>query len=420
MESNIHRRTTCRMCQSENLSLVYSLAPTPIGDAYVTSDQLNITQEMYPIDMFMCHDCGLVQLLDVISPEILYGNYIYMTSSSPEMQAHFPKYAEEVVNRIKPVPSALVVDIGSNDGTLLSYFKQYGLRVLGVEPASEIAASATKNGVKTLPAFFTHDLAIRIKEEYGSASIITANNVFANVDDLFSLTEGIRALLAPEGVFIFESFYLADVIENKVFDFIYHEHLSAFSVAPVQKFFARMGMQLIDVQRVPTKGGSLRYTVQLAGGPRSVSSSVEDMLDFEKKFKLYHPETYTHFLQSIDHLKQQTLATLKQLKKEGKSIAGYGASITGTTLIYHFDIGEYLDYLVDDNPAKQGRFSPGLHIPVYPPSVLYERNPDCVLILAWRFAEPIMQKHEKYKNLGGKFIIPVPEFKIIDDKTREK
>jgi len=414
MEPKINRRTTCRMCGSSNLILVYQLAPTPIGDAYVTADQLSISQELYPIDMFLCRDCGLAQLLDIIAPEVLYCDYIYTTSSSSEMQEHFPKYANQVIECIKPASGALVVDIGSNDGTLLRQFKNHGLHVIGVEPATEIARTATENGVTTIPGFFTPELALRIKQEYGPASIITANNVFANVDDLISLTEGIRSLMAHNGVFVFESFYLADVIENMVFDFIYHEHLSAFSVAPVQRFFQNMGMQLIDVQRIPTKGGSLRYTIQLAGGPRAVSPSVASMLNFEESFGLYHPETFKAFLIKIDGLKQHTVSYLKKLKTEGKTIAGYGASITGTTLIYHFSIGEYLDYLIDDNPAKQGRFSPGLHIPVYHPQLLYERKPDYVVILAWRFAEQILKKHEDFLKQGGRFIIPVPDFRIIE------
>lgn len=417
MEPKINRRTNCRMCGSSNLTLVYQLAPTPIGDAYVTTDQLNISQESYPIDMFLCSDCGLAQLLDIIAPEVLYSNYIYMTSSSSEMQEHFPKYANQVIESIKPAPGALIVDIGSNDGTLLRQFKNHGLHVLGVEPAHEIAQTATENGVNTIPGFFTPALALQIKQEYGPASIITANNVFANVDDLISLTEGIRSLLAPNGVFVFESFYLADVIENMVFDFIYHEHLSAFSVAPVQCFFQHMGMQLIDVQRIPTKGGSLRYTIQLTGGPRAVSLSVASMLNFEESFGLYHPETFKAFLIKIDGLKQLTMSHLKKLKNEGKTIAGYGASITGTTLIYHFGIGQYLDYLIDDNPAKQGRFSPGLHIPVYHPQLLYERKPDYVVILAWRYADAIIQKHIEFIKQGGKFIVPVPEFKIIEKEN---
>jgi SAM-dependent methyltransferase len=395
------------------MSLVYQLAPSPIGDAYITADQLNISQESYPIDLFLCLDCGLAQLLDIIAPEELYTDYIYQTGSSTEMREHFHKYANQVLESIKPAKGALVVDIGSNDGTLLRQFKDHGLHVLGVEPAHEIARKATEEGVKTIPGFFTPELALRIKKEYGPANIITANNVFANVDDLISLTEGIRYLLAPDGVFIFESFYLADVIENLVFDFIYHEHLSAFSVAPVQRFFQFMGMHLIDIQRVPTKGGSLRYTIQLSGGPRTVSPSVTTMLKYEETIGLYRPETFKAFLVKIDELRQLTAAHLKKLKTEGKTIAGYGASITGTTLISHFGIGEYLDYLVDDNPTKQGRFSPGLHIPVYHPKLLYECKPDYVVILAWRFAEQILKQHEDFLKHGGRFIIPIPDFRII-------
>ena len=417
MQTTITRRTTCRMCGSSNLSLVYRLAPSPIGDAYVTADQLNIPQKFYPIDMYLCQDCGLAQLLDIIAPEVIYTNYIYLTGSSSEMRDHFHRYANQVVETIKPSPGALVVDIGSNDGTLLRQFKNHGLRVLGIEPASEIARNATKDGVKTISGYFTPEVALQIKQEYGSASIITANNVFANIDDLISITEGIKSLLAPEGVFIFESFYLADVIENKVFDFIYHEHLSAFSVAPVQRFFQQMGMQLIDIHRIPTKGGSLRYTIQLSGGSRRISPTVINMLKYEDTIGLYLPETYEEFLARIDQLKQITVDRLKKLKNDGKTIAGFGASITGTTLIYHFGIGEYLDFLIDDNPAKQGRFSPGLHIPVYPPTVLNERKPDYVVILAWRFAEVIIQKHNEFINRGGKFIVPVPEFKMIEKNS---
>jgi len=416
-DKKLNRRNTCRMCGSSDLNLVYQLAPSPIGDAYITSAELHIYQESYPIDMFLCRKCGLAQLLDIIAPEILYTDYIYLTGSSSEMCEHFYKYANQVIESIKPTSGALIVDIGSNDGVLLRQFKNRGFQVLGIDPANEIARKATEEGIKTISGFFTPRLALHIKQEYGLASIITANNVFANVDDLISLTEGIRSLLAPDGVFIFESFYLADVIENMVFDFIYHEHLSAFSVAPVQRFFQSMGMQLIDIQRVPTKGGSLRYTIQLAGGSRVVSPSVAKMIKYEETFGLYCPETFTTFLNKIDDCKQLTVAHLKKLKDEGKTIVGYGASITGTTLIYHFGIGKYLDYLIDDNPAKQGRFSPGLHIPVYHSQVLFERKPDYVFILAWRFADVIIKKHNEFIKQGGKFIVPLPEFKIIEKEN---
>jgi hypothetical protein len=413
MTPPIYRRKTCRMCGSGNLELVFQLAPSPIGDAYVRADKLSIPQERYPIDLFLCRDCGLSQLLDVIAPELLYGEYIYVTSSSLGLADHFQRYAADVLARIKPAAGELVVDLGSNDGTLLRCFQNLGMKSLGVEPAGDIARAAMERGVETIPAFFTPDLARRIRCEHGPASIVTANNVYANIDDLQSFTHGVRELLAPDGVFVFESYYLADLIENMVFDFIYHEHISSFAVKPVQRFFASLGMELIDVLRVPIKGGSLRYFVQQAGGPRNVSPAVASLISREERLGLYSADTFHNFAAKIDGLKVQTRRLLDEAKARGEKIAGFGASITVTTLIYHFDLGGYFDYLVDDNPVKQGRFSPGLHLPVLPAEVLCERKPDLAVILAWRYFEPIISKQKRYLEQGGTFVVPVPELKVI-------
>ena len=413
MTSVITRRKTCRMCSSRNLKLVFQMAPSPIGDAFITEKEIDHTQDLYPIDLFMCQDCGLSQLTDIIDPNILYKDYIYVTGSSFGLSEHFRSYAEDVVNQLSLPPGSLVVDIGSNDGTLLRFFKDHDMQVLGIDPASEIAQNATRAGIETLPEFFTPDLAKKIRNEYGSATLIVANNVFANIDDLNTLGEGIRTLLADDGFFTFESFYLADVIQNMIFDFIYHEHLSSFSVKPVQAFFECIGMELFDVKRVPTKGGSLRYFVQHEDGPRAIDTTVTSLIDFEEQLGLYSPKMFCEFAESIDELKAETHSLLQDLRAKGKRIAGFGASITGTTLIYHFGIGEFLDYLIDDNPAKQGRFSPGLHLPVFSSEKLYERKPDYVVILAWRFVEPIVKKNNAYLEQGGHFIVPVPEVRII-------
>lgn len=412
--SVIHRRDTCRGCESNQLELVFELKPSPIGDAYVTREQCDIPQPSYPIDLFMCRQCGLAQLSDVIEPDVLYGDYIYVTSSSLGLAEHFDGYAAEVISKCRVPEESLVVDIGSNDGTLLGKFKACGMRVLGVEPASHIANAAMAGGVATVSAFFTPELAVQLARDHGSARIITANNMFANVDDLYSLVKAIECLLAPDGVFVMESSYLGDLVDNLVFDFIYHEHLSSFSVRPVQELFKRVGLELAAVQHVPTKGGSLRYFLQRpASGPLGVEASVAAMLAREDKTGLYRKETFETFAAKIDCLKMQLHKFLKEQRKAGKSIAGFGASITGTTLIYHFEIGEYLDYLVDDNPAKQGRFSPGLHLPVLPTSVLLDKRPDCVVALAWRYAEPFILKNGAYLDAGGTVVVPVPEFKII-------
>jgi len=306
---------------------------------------------------------------------------------------------------------SLVVDIGSNDGTLLKYFKQKGMKVLGVEPATHIASDANSRGIETINEYFGPSVADEIVKKYQRAKIITANNVFANVDDLLVWVNGVDKLLDNDGVFVFESYYLVDVVNNMVFDFIYHEHLSAFSVAPMRVLFQRYGLELVSVERVSTKGGSLRYFVQRPAGPMIKDGTVEKALALENDMGLYRKSTFDIFYRKIDSLKEQLKEFLFKAKAEGKMISGFGASITVTTLIYHFEIGEYLDYLVDDNVDKQGRFSPGLHLPVYPTSVLYERKPDCVVLLAWRFSKHFMSNHKGLKDCD--FVIPVPNFEVV-------
>ena len=409
----IYRREDCRSCGSKNLELVFSLKPSPIGDAYVIKEKVDIPQPSYPIDLFLCNECGLAQLLDVIDSDVLYGEYIYNTSSSFGLNEHFKQYASHVITKCGFEKDSLVVDLGSNDGTLLNFFKQGGMKVTGVEPASHIAEIANSHGVKTFNGFFNHDMVKRIINEEGKPKLITSNNVFANIDDINTWVACIKELLDERGVYVFESYYLADLIENMVFDFIYHEHISSFSVKPIKSLFEKFGLELISVERVSTKGGSLRYYVQFPEGPLKKDNSVEELLSFEKDAGLYKKSTYDTYSKKIDGLKQQTLDFLIQAKSENKTVAGFGASITGTTLIYHFEMGKYIDYLVDDNIAKQGRFSPGHHLPVFASSAIYKKKPDYVIILAWRFANTFIDKNRKYIEDGGKYIIPVPKFKII-------
>ena len=233
------------------------------------------------------------------------------------------------------------------------------------------------------------------------------------MDELGEFTDNIRSLLAPDGVFIFESYYLGDLIENMVFDFIYHEHLSSFSVTPLVSFFRLHGMELIDAHRVPTKGGSLRYTVQLAGGPRPVSTALGKLLAEEDRHGLGRTETFKAFSAKIDDAKEKLIALLAKLKREGKTMAGYGASATTTTLIYHFGLGKYLDYLVDEYARKQNVLSPGLHLPVLAPLALIDRKTDYVVVMAWRYVEPILQKNRGYRDHGGRFIVPLPTLQVI-------
>jgi len=408
-----HRRKTCRLCGGRRLTLVLGLAPTPPANAFVSRDELDKPQPRFPLDVFFCEDCHHVQLLDVVSPSVLFENYVYVSGTSPSFVAHFESYARGILDQFKPPPGSLVVDIGSNDGTLLRFFQQAGMRVLGVDPARNIAEEATRKGIKTLPAFFSPKLAADIRAEHGAATVITANNVFAHIDDLEGIVEGIRTLLAPDGVFVFEVSYLVDVFEKTLFDTIYHEHLDYHSVKPLIPFFKRLGMELIEAVRVGSHGGSLRGIAQLKGGPRPVGKTVAAAIACEEKLGLDRAETFRRFGQNIAALKAALGKLLRELKAGGKKIAGFGAPAKATTLMYHFETGpELIDFIVDDSPLKQNLFTPGYHVPVLPASAIYERRPDYLLILAWNFAKPLMQAHRAYRDAGGHFIVPIPQLEV--------
>jgi SAM-dependent methyltransferase len=354
-----------------------------------------------------------VQLLDVVNPELLYRQYNYVTVSSPGLSEHFQQYVNTVLSKVGASKGSFVIDLGSNDGTLLKCFQMRGMRVLGVDPAQEIARIATEQGTETLPNFFDSELAQQIRHERGPANVITANNIFANVDDLDAMITGIRHLLADDGVFVFETGYLLSMVENLVFDNIYHEHLSYYAVKPLDEFFRRHNMELFDVERVPTKGGSLRGFVQITNGPRKVSSSVSELINLENANGLDEVKTFDKYAKTIESAKGKVQDFVGQLQAQGKSLAGYGASHSVTTMIYHFGLTDKLDFLVDDNPRKQCLVSPGCHIPVWASDAIYKQEPNYVLVLPWRFRDSIVQKHGEYLSKGGHFVLPLPEFEVI-------
>jgi len=394
------------------LELVLGLTPTPPANAFVTEEQINEHQETFPLDVFFCEDCAHVQLLDVVDPAHLFENYVYVSGTSPVFVKHFEGYANTVAERyIGETANKLVVDIGSNDGTLLGKFKDLGLMVLGIDPARDIAAEASASGIETKTAFFTSMLAEEIRQSHGPAKVICANNVYAHADDLIDITRGIRALLAPDGVFVFEVSYLVDVFEKTLFDTIYHEHVAYHSVRPLKRFFAEQGMELIAADRISSHGGSLRGVVQLAGGPYNIEPSVNELILLEEGLGLNKTETLRQFAAKIDACKSQLIFLLEELKASGKTVAAFGAPAKATTLMYHFGIGpDIIDFIVDDSPLKQNMYSPGMHIPVLPSAAIYEKEPDAVVILAWNFAEPIMKNHAAYLEQGGEFLVPLPRF----------
>lgn len=405
----VRRRVACRLCDCRVLSLVLQLTPTPPANAFVSADMLLDEQEAYPLDIFLCTDCGHLQLLDVVNPDVLFRDYVYVSSTSPIFVDHFRRYADRVIEVARPSEDALVVEIGSNDGTFLRFFRERGLRVLGVDPALKIAREATKAGIETMPAFFDADLARQIRRERGPASIVAANNVLAHVDDLAGIATGIRELLAPDGVCVFEVSYLMDVVS----DTLYHEHLSYHSVKPLVEFFGRHGLELIDVERVPTHGGSIRGTVQLAEGRREVSPRVSEQVACEERVGLQSAGTFASLAARIDNVKACLSGLVRDLKAQGKTIAGFGAPAKATTLLYHLNLGGVLDFIVDDSPLKQNLFTPGHHIPVLPSQAIYDRKPGYVLVLAWNFAQSIMSNHKAFVEQGGRFIVPMPEVRVL-------
>lgn len=398
--------STCRLCKSNSLHFCFSLNPTPLANSFVTKEGLDKEIELYPLNLYLCDSCGHLQLLDVLDPNLLFSNYLYVSGTSTSFTEHFRFYAKEIVHTYSISPGSLVVDIGSNDGTLLKFFKEESVRVLGIDPAQNIAKESTERGIYTIPKFFTLDLAKEIRWEHGKASVVTANNVFAHVDDLDSMIKGVKELLTNDGIFVFEVSYLGDVYQKLLFDTIYHEHLSYHSVKPLVRFFRNHNMELIDVKRVNTHGGSIRCVVKLLKGKWKVSSSVDKMVEFENSIKLGEVKTFISFIGKIEDLKKELTTLLSMFKSKNKTIVGFGAPAKATTLMYHMGLSsKVIDYIVDDSPLKQGLYSPGLHIPIVPVSVLYERNPDKILVLAWNFADSIISKHPKF---NGRYIVPIP------------
>ncbi len=371
-------------------------------------------QERYPLDVFFCDRCAHVQLLDSVDPQLLFENYVYVSGTSPVFVKHFEAYAEFIRRRYPAPPHGFAVDIGSNDGTLLSFFRKAGLRILGIDPAREIAARATSAGIETIAGFFTPELARRIREERGSADVITANNVFAHIDDLAGAAGGVRSLLAPNGVFVFEVSYLVDVFEKTLFDTIYHEHLSYHSVKPLRRFLDSHGLQMIEAVRIDSHGGSIRVVAQHRGGPHGEQGSVAEAVALEERLGLDTAAAFHDFARRIGTLKTDAQKLLRRLKAEGRSVAGFGAPAKTTTLMYHFGIGpDIVDFIVDDSPLKQNLFTPGMHVPVLAPQAIYDRRPDYVIVLAWNFADSIMARHKAYSDAGGRFIILVPSIRIV-------
>ncbi len=402
------------MCQSNLLEKFLDLGFSPPADSFLTADQLNEPETHYPLDVCICHNCGLVQLGYLVSPEILYRkNYPYESSTTRTGREHFLEMSKYACKRFKLPSNSLVVDVGSNVGVLLSGFKDQGMAVLGIDPAPNIADIANSKGIETWSEYFDIRTAKKILKHKGKASVITGTNVFAHIDNLHGMVKAIDMLLKDDGVFIFEVPYFVDTLNNLEYDTIYHEHLSYISMKPLIKFFKKFNMDVFDVMRVKIHGGSIRVFV-CKDNIQKISENVNKLLKLEETEKIYSMECLKQFAQDVKKQKEELFSLLTDFKKNGKRIVGLGAPAKGNTLLNYCKIDTgILDYLTEKAQVKIGLFSPGMHIPVVSDKELINDKPDYALLLAWNFADEIIKNLDEYKKAGGKFIIPIPHPKIV-------
>jgi SAM-dependent methyltransferase len=402
----------CRACGGSRVPLVISLGCTPLANALLNADQLGGREDTYPLDLVFCEDCTLVQITETVPPARLFADYTYFSSFSDTMLRHAEALVERVIRERQLAGGALVAEIASNDGYLLQFYRRAGIRVLGIEPAANIAKVAEERGIPTVVDFFGEACARTLAARGDRADVIHANNVLAHVPDLAGFARGLATVLTRDGIAIVEVPYVKDLIDHREFDTIYHEHLSYFSLTAIHRLCASHGLAVIDVERLPIHGGSLRVTIGHADG-RAPSEAVARLLDEEGAWGVTRMEFYQRFADDVADLRRSLLAVLSDLRARGKRLAAYGAAAKGSTLLNYFGIGrDYLDFVVDRSPHKQGRYMPGVHLPIDAPSRLLRDRPDFVLLLTWNFADEILEQQAEFRKGGGRFIIPVPAVRV--------
>ncbi len=408
------KKNNCRMCKSENIKKFLDLDFSALSDNFLTFEQLEKSETFFPLTVNICFDCGLCQLGYVVPPELMFNkDYPYDSSTTKMGREHFTKMGIDICDRFELERNSLIIDVGSNSGVLLAAFKSKGMKVLGIEPSSKLANAAIEKGIDSIMEFFSENLVKQILDNYGKASIITGTNVFAHIDDLDDFMRTSDLLLVEDGMIVIEAPYLLHLLENLEYDTIYHEHLSYLSVKPLVKFFKKFDFEVFDIKKQTIHGGTLRYYIGRKN-TRKITQNVSNYLELEERNKIYSEEKLQDFSNSVKHHKKILIELLYKIKKDGKRIVAISAPAKGNTLLNYCKIdSEILDYVTERNPLKIGKFTPGMHIPVFSDEKLLKDQPDYALILAWNFADEIIQNNLEYQKNGGKFIIPIPEPKII-------